>query len=119
MDTSNKWKNKQIPQCHKNSLKLPKGKLESVKIPKGKLESVKIPKDKLESVKIPKEKLESVKIPKGKLESVYQRRTYNNMDKRENVQKDKRRSTKHTYNTKDRATRIALKTGVNSGVPEG
>jgi hypothetical protein len=24
------------------------------------------------------------------------------MDKRENVQKDKRRSTKHTYNTKDR-----------------
>jgi hypothetical protein len=100
-----------IPKGKLESVKIPKGKLESVNIPKGKLESVKIPKGKLESVKIPKGKLESVKIPNGKLESVYQRRTYNNMDKREKVQKDKRRSTKHTYHTKDRATRIALKTG--------
>jgi len=39
------------------------------------------------------------------------------------VQKDKQRSTKHTYKTKDRVTRTPLKTGggggVNSGVSEG
>ena len=40
-------------------------------------------------------------------------------DQNEKVQKDKQRSTKHTYKTKDRATRTPLKTGVNSGVPEG
>ena len=27
--------------------------------------------------------------------------------------------TKHTYKTKDRVTRTPLKTGVNSGAPEG
>jgi len=35
---------------------------------------------------------------------------------KEKVQKDKQRSTKHTYKTKDQVT---LKTGVNSGSPEG
>ena len=35
------------------------------------------------------------------------------------VQKEKQRSTKHTYEAKVRVTRIPLKTGVNSGVPEG
>ena len=35
------------------------------------------------------------------------------------VQKNKQRSTKHTYKTKDRVTRTPLKPGVNSGVPEG
>ena len=30
---------------------------------------------------------------------------------KENVQKDKQRSTKHTYKTKDRVTRTPLKTG--------
>jgi hypothetical protein len=35
------------------------------------------------------------------------------------VQKDKQRSTKHTYKTKDRVTRTPLKTGVTSGAPEG
>jgi hypothetical protein len=40
-------------------------------------------------------------------------------DQNEKVQKDKQRSTKHTYKSKDRATRTPLKTGVNSGVPEG
>jgi hypothetical protein len=34
-------------------------------------------------------------------------------------QKDKQRSTNHTYNTKDRVTRTLLKTGMNSGAPEG
>ena len=33
------------------------------------------------------------------------------MAKRKSTQKDKQRSTKHTYNTKDRVTRISLKTG--------
>ena len=41
------------------------------------------------------------------------------MAKRKKVQKDKQRSTKHTYKTKDRVTRTSLKQGVNSGVPEG
>jgi hypothetical protein len=35
------------------------------------------------------------------------------------VQKDKQRSTKHTYKTKDGVTRTPLETGVNSGAPEG
>ena len=51
----------------------------------------------------------SLKIPKGQSESVY-RRTDTKWPK-ENVQKDKQRSTKHTYKTKDRVTRIPLKTG--------
>jgi hypothetical protein len=35
------------------------------------------------------------------------------------VQKDKQRSTKHTYKTKDRVTRTPQKPGVKSGAPEG
>jgi septum formation inhibitor MinC len=38
---------------------------------------------------------------------------------KEKVQKDKKRSTKHTYKTKDRVTRTPLRSGVNSGAPEG
>jgi hypothetical protein len=38
---------------------------------------------------------------------------------KEKIQKDKQRSTKHAYKTKDRVTRTPLKTGVNSGGPEG
>jgi len=38
---------------------------------------------------------------------------------KEKAQKDKQRSTKHTYKTKDRVTRTPLKPGVNSGAPEG
>ena len=41
------------------------------------------------------------------------------MVKRKQVQKDKQRSTKHTYEIKDRVTRTSLKPGVNSGAPEG
>jgi hypothetical protein len=36
-----------------------------------------------------------------------------------NVQKEKQRSKKHTYEAKVRVTRIPLNTGVNSGAPEG
>ena len=38
---------------------------------------------------------------------------------KEKIQKDKQRSTKHTYKTKDRVTRTPVKTGVNSDAPEG
>jgi hypothetical protein len=37
----------------------------------------------------------------------------------EKVQKHKQRSTKHTHKTKDRVTRTTIKTGANSGAPEG
>ena len=50
----------------------------------------------------------SLKVPKGKSESVY-RRTDNTMAKRKNTN-DKQRPTKHTHKTKDRVTRIPLKT---------
>ena len=52
----------------------------------------------------------SLKIPKRQSESVYRRRTDTTMAKRK-VQKDKQRSTKYTYKTKDRVTRTPLKTG--------
>jgi hypothetical protein len=38
---------------------------------------------------------------------------------KETGQKEKQRSTKHTYKTKDRVTRTPLKQGVNSDDPEG
>ena len=62
---------------------------------------------------------EELKIPKGQSETVYRRRTDNTMAKREEqtiqwpkekAQKDKQRSTKHTYKTKDRVTQTPLKT---------
>ena len=37
---------------------------------------------------------------------------------KEKAQKDKQRSTKHAYKTKDRVTQTTLKTGVNSCSPE-
>jgi hypothetical protein len=50
----------------------------------------------------------SLKIPKGQSETVY-RRTEHNCQKKK-VQKDKQRSTQHTYKAKDRVTRTPLKT---------
>jgi hypothetical protein len=38
---------------------------------------------------------------------------------KENKQKNKQRSTRHTYKTKDRVTRTPKKLGVKSGPPEG
>ena len=52
----------------------------------------------------------SLEIPKGQSESVYRRRIDKQWPK-EKVQKDKQRSTQHTYKTKDRVTRTPLKTG--------
>ena len=40
-------------------------------------------------------------------------------DQKKKLRKDKQRSTRHTYKTKDRVTRTPLKAGANSGVPEG
>ena len=53
--------------------------------------------------------MKSLKIPKGQSESVNRRRTATQWPN-EKVQKDKQRSTKHTYKTKDRATRTPLTT---------
>jgi hypothetical protein len=44
-------------------------------------------------------------------ESVYRRRTDNTTAKRKKVQKDKQRSTKHTYKAKAGVTQTPLKTG--------
>ena len=58
------------------------------------------------------------KIPQGLSESVNQR-TDNIMAKRNKTKDLKQLSTNHTYKTEDRVTRTPLKSGVNSGVPEG
>jgi hypothetical protein len=58
-----------------------------------------------------------LKIPKGQSISVYPNKQHNG--KKKNVLKEKQPSTKHTYKAKVRVTRIPLKTGVNSGAPEG
>jgi hypothetical protein len=48
---------------------------------------------------------------------ISENRQYNGQKKK--VQKDKQRSTKHSYKTKDRVTRTPQKLRVNSGAPEG
>ena len=52
----------------------------------------------------------SSKIPKGYNQNPYIEEQTTQWPK-ENKQKDKQRSTKHTYKTKDRVTRTSLKTG--------
>jgi hypothetical protein len=52
----------------------------------------------------------SLKIPKGQSESYIEEEQTTQWPK-EKVQKDKQRSTKHTYKTKDQVTRTPLKTG--------
>jgi hypothetical protein len=52
----------------------------------------------------------SLKIPKGQSES-YIKEEQTTQCPKEKVQKDKQRSTKHTYKTKDRVIRTPLKTG--------
>jgi len=51
----------------------------------------------------------SLKIPKGQSETYIEEQT--TQWPKENVQKDKQRSTRHTYKTKDRVTRTPLKSG--------
>ena len=50
----------------------------------------------------------NLKIPKGGNQNPFRRRTDNT---KEQVQKDQQQYIKHTYKTKDRVTRIPLKTG--------
>ena len=52
----------------------------------------------------------SLKIPKG-FHNPYIEEEQKTQWPKENVQKDKQRSTKHTHRTKDRVTRTPLKTG--------
>jgi len=52
----------------------------------------------------------SLKIPKGN-QNPYIEEEQTTKWQKENKQKDKQRSTKHTHKTKDRVTRTALKTG--------
>ena len=61
----------------------------------------------------------SVKIPKGGNQNPYIEEEQTTQRSKEKVQKDKQRSTKHTNKAKDRIRRAPLKTGVNSGGPEG
>jgi hypothetical protein len=60
-----------------------------------------------------------LKIPKGGNQNPYIEEEQTTQWPKETVQRDKQRSTKHTYKTKDQVTRTPLKTGVNSGAPEG
>jgi len=60
-----------------------------------------------------------LKIPKGGNQNLKIEREQTKQWPTEKVQRDKQRSTKHTHKTKDQVTRTPLKTGVNSGAPEG
>ena len=53
----------------------------------------------------------SLKIPKGGNQNPYIEEEQTTQWSKEKIQKDKQRSTKHTYKTKDRVTRTPLKTG--------
>jgi len=61
----------------------------------------------------------SLKIPKGQSEYVHIEEKQTTQWPKAEVQKDKQRSTKHAYKTKDRVARTPLKPGTNSGAPEG
>ena len=61
----------------------------------------------------------SLKIPKGGNQNRKIDEGQTTQWPKEKGQKDKQRSTKHTYKTKDRATSIPPKTGVNSGARKG
>ena len=61
----------------------------------------------------------SLKIPKGGNQNLYIEEEQTTQWSKEKVQKDKQRSTKHTYKTKDQVTRTPLKTGRELTAPEG
>jgi hypothetical protein len=63
--------------------------------------------------------MKSLKIPKGGNQKPHIEEEQTTQWPKEKVQKDKQRSTKHTYKTKDRVTRTHYKPGVNSGAAEG
>ena len=53
----------------------------------------------------------SLKIPKGAIRIRISKKNRKHNGQKKKVQKDKQRSTKHTYKTKDRVTRTPLKAG--------
>jgi hypothetical protein len=59
------------------------------------------------------------KIPKGGNQNLYIEEEQTTQEPKDKAQKDKQRSTNHTYKTKNLVTRTPLKTGVNSDAPEG
>ena len=60
-----------------------------------------------------------MKIPNGGNQNPYIEEEQTTQWPKEKVQKDKQRSTKHTYKTKDRVTRTQLKTGGELSCPGG
>ena len=60
-----------------------------------------------------------MKIPKGGNQNPYIEEEQTTQEPKDKAQRDKQRSTRHTYTTKDRVTWTPLKPGVNSGAPEG
>ena len=58
-------------------------------------------------------------ISKGLSEFVHRRRTDSTMAKRKSTKGQTTIYKTHAFQTKDRVTRTPLKTGVNSGAPEG
>jgi hypothetical protein len=56
-----------------------------------------------------------LKIPKGDNQNLYIKEEQTTQWPKEKIQKDKQRSTKHTYKTKDLVTRTPL----NSEAPQG
>jgi len=62
---------------------------------------------------------EDFKDTKGAIRNRISKKNRQHNSQKEKAQKDKQRSTQHTYKTKDRVTRTSLKPGVNSGAPEG
>ena len=56
-----------------------------------------------------------MKTPQGGNQSTYIEEEQTTQWPKEKLKKDKQRSTKHTYKTKDRATRTPLKTGGEFG----
>ena len=58
-----------------------------------------------------------MKIPKGGNQNPYIEEQLTTQWSKEKVQKDKQRSTKHTYKTEDRVTRTPLNTGYELRCP--
>ena len=65
----------------------------------------------MRKIKFPRISTNSLKIPKGGNQNPYIKEEQTTQWPKKKIQKDKQRSTKHTYKTIDRVTRTPLKTG--------
>jgi hypothetical protein len=61
----------------------------------------------------------SLKVLKRVIRIRISKKNRQHSGRKKKVQKDKQRSTKHTYKNKDRVTRTPLKSGMNPGASEG